>query len=147
LEDCFEGVEKVEGLVGDGDEVLGGQIHEVADDDGSNDYGGGVESVELAGARIVLEMAAVIMTPLLVETMIWTVVGVPAVAVVAVVAVVAKPEQEMVVLGSGLMFLLIAEVLGIGEEEHRVPSQLQSVVQGMAMMRRKVADHLRIKWR
>jgi hypothetical protein len=106
------------------------------------------------GVRIVLEMAVVVMTPSLVETTDCTVVGVAVVAAVAAVAaaaeteqamaVVAELEQVMAVVGSGLMLLLIAEVLGIGEEEHRMPSKLQSVVQGVAMVGRKVAGHLRI---
>jgi hypothetical protein len=96
------------------------------------------------GVRIVLEMAAVVMTPSLVETTVCMVIGVAAVAVVAAVAaaaeteqamaVVAELEQVMAVVGSGLMLLLIVEVLGIGEEEHCMPSKLQSVVQGMATM-------------
>jgi hypothetical protein len=79
---------------------------------------------------------------------------VAAVAVVAAVAaavepeqsmaVVAEPEQVMAVVWSGLILLLTTEMLGIGEETHRMPSKLQSVVQGMAMMGRKVAGHLRI---
>ncbi len=40
----FEGVGQVEGLVGDGGEVLGGEVQGVADDDGCSDYGGGSES-------------------------------------------------------------------------------------------------------
>ncbi len=44
LVDCFEGVGQVEGLAGDGDEVLGGEVQGVADDDGGNDDGGGSES-------------------------------------------------------------------------------------------------------
>jgi hypothetical protein len=79
LVECFEGVGQVEGLVGDGCEVLGGEVQGVADDDGGGNYGGsgengvGVKATvwrALAGVRIVLEMAAVVMTPLLVETMV-----------------------------------------------------------------------------
>ncbi len=76
--------------------------------------------------------------------MVIGVVVVAVVAAVAAVAAMAEPEQAMAVEGSGLMLLLIIEVLGIGEEEHRVPSKLQSVVQGMAMMGKNVAGHLRI---
>ncbi len=38
MADCFEGVGQVEGLVGDGGEVLGGEVQGVADDDGGGDY-------------------------------------------------------------------------------------------------------------
>ena len=44
LVDCFEGVGQVEGLVGDGGEVLGGEVQGMADDDGSSYDGSGSES-------------------------------------------------------------------------------------------------------
>jgi hypothetical protein len=49
LVDCFEGVGKVEGLVGDRGEVLGGEVQGVTDDDGSggeSGVGGGSNGVE-----------------------------------------------------------------------------------------------------
>ncbi len=123
----FEGVGQVERLVGDGGEVLGGEVQGVADDDGRGDYGGGGESgmggesdgVEgiRGGENHVGNGGSGDDTAIGGNNSLYGRRGSSIAAVAAVaamveteqaMAVVAELEQVMTVVGSGLRLLLIA---------------------------------------